>query len=119
MVRRMRWLARSLSSRRPTRSASICRRARTPREGISGRLSEKGGYPATKAALDAAERTDGDPAWDRDWFVALGGCMRRLLFRRQSRSRFGVEEREMSLIEIPARRGKAAFVQAGQVVEVI
>ena len=25
----------------------------------------------------------------------------------------------MSLIEIPARRGKAAFVQAGQVVEVI
>ena len=35
-----------------------------------GRLRE---YPAAKAAFDAAERTDGDPAWDRAWSSVARG----------------------------------------------
>ena len=32
-----------------------------------------GGYPTAKAAFEAAERADGDPAWDRDWSCLVLG----------------------------------------------
>jgi len=50
-----------------------------------------GGYPAAKAAFEAAERAYGDPGWDRDWScLALGDSVGPAVFVTGLRTAMGI-----------------------------